>query len=45
VRPNQALGGKTPAEVAGVDLKLEENTGLGLLASFIAPLLIGRRLL
>jgi transposase-like protein len=25
VRPNQALGGKTPAEVAGVNLKLGEN--------------------
>jgi transposase-like protein len=25
VRPNQALGGKTPAEVTGIDLKLGEN--------------------
>jgi transposase-like protein len=30
VRPNQALGGKTPAEVAGVNLKLGENKWLGL---------------
>jgi putative transposase len=31
VRPNQALGGKTPAEAAGVELKLGENRWLGLL--------------
>lgn len=31
VRPNQALGGKTPAEVAGIDLKLGENRWLGLI--------------
>jgi hypothetical protein len=30
VRPNQALNGKTPAEIAGVDLKLGENRWLGL---------------
>jgi transposase-like protein len=30
VRPNQALSGKTPAEVAGVDLKLGENRWLEL---------------
>jgi transposase-like protein len=30
VRPNQALKGKTPAEVAGVDLKLGQNKWLGL---------------
>lgn len=30
IRPNQALKGKTPAEVAGVDLKLGENKWLGL---------------
>jgi hypothetical protein len=30
VRPNQALSGKTPAEVAGVDLELGENKWLGL---------------
>lgn len=31
VRPNQALDGKTPAEVAGVDLKLDMNRWLGLI--------------
>jgi transposase-like protein len=30
IRPNQALKGKTPAEVAGIDLKLRENKWLGL---------------
>jgi transposase-like protein len=30
VRPNQALKGKTPAEVAGVDLKLGGNKWLAL---------------
>jgi hypothetical protein len=30
VRPNQALNGKTPAQVAGIDLKLRENKWLGL---------------
>ncbi|HYA33844.1 MAG TPA: DDE-type integrase/transposase/recombinase [Candidatus Bathyarchaeia archaeon] len=30
IRPNQALKGKTPAQVAGVDLKLGENRWLGL---------------
>jgi len=30
VRPNQALNGKTPAQVAGVDLKLGEHRWLGL---------------
>jgi hypothetical protein len=30
VRPNQALKGKTPAEAAGVDLKLGENRWLEL---------------
>jgi hypothetical protein len=30
IRPNQALGGKTPAEVAGIDLELRENKWLGL---------------
>jgi len=30
IRPNQALKGKTPAEVAGVDLKLGENRWKGL---------------
>jgi putative transposase len=30
VRPNQALNGKTPAEVVGVDLKLGENKWLEL---------------
>jgi transposase-like protein len=30
VRPNQALKGKTPAEVAGIDLKLGGNKWLGL---------------
>jgi transposase-like protein len=32
IRPNQALGGKTPAEAAGVDLKLRENRWLGLVS-------------
>jgi transposase-like protein len=31
IRPNQALKGKTPVEVAGVDLELGENKWLGLL--------------
>ena len=31
IRPHQALNGKTPAEVAGVDLDLGENRWLGLL--------------
>lgn len=30
IRPNQTLGGKTPAEVAGVDLKLGVNKWLAL---------------
>ena len=30
IRPNQALGRKTPAEVAGVDLGLKENRWLEL---------------
>jgi hypothetical protein len=30
IRPNQALNGKTPAEVAGVDLELRENKWLKL---------------
>jgi hypothetical protein len=33
VRPNQALGGRTPAEVAGVDLELSKNRWLGLIKS------------
>jgi hypothetical protein len=28
MRPNQALNGKTPVEVAGIDLKLGENKWL-----------------
>jgi hypothetical protein len=35
VRPNQALGGRTPAEVAGVDLELGENKWLGLVKKAI----------
>jgi len=31
VRPNQALGGRTPAEVAGVGLELGKNRWLGLI--------------
>jgi len=31
VRPHQALNGKTPAEVSGLDLKLGENRWLGLI--------------
>jgi hypothetical protein len=35
VRPNQALGGKTPAEAAGVDLELGENRWLELVKKAI----------
>jgi hypothetical protein len=31
VRPNQGLKGKTPAEAAGIDLKLGKNRWLGIL--------------
>lgn len=35
VRPHEALNGKTPAEVAGLDLNLGENKWMGLIAKAI----------